>query len=199
MRQLFFSFFLFISSTVCAQDTVRQEIRVVGSGSMSDLPFAVQANGEHVAHFSFSPSVGDVTLEIALWEASPDTDSLSKTVLFREYLTKNERTRVDLLVDLNGTQVDIKSIMAGKMMVVTPVKPQNGRIQPFLFRSNPRIEGTSVPVALLIDSNREFVETDLMHLLTVQYLRLIGTQTIRELKKQTGGFKILSYHQEKQP
>ena len=198
MRHLFISLFLVISFTVGAQDNVRQKIRV-SSGSMSDLPFAVSANGEHIAYFSFSPSTDDLTLEVTLWEALPDADSLSKAVLFHERLAKEERVRADLLVDLNETQVEIKSIVAGEMMVVTPVKSQNGRIQPFLFRSSPQVEGTNVPVVLLIDSDREFVETDLMDLLTVQDLRLIRAQTIQKLKSQTGGFRILSYHLEKLP
>jgi hypothetical protein len=196
MRQFFLFFFLIIPSIACAQDTT---VRVVGSGSMSDFPLAVSANGEHVAHFSFTPSDGDVNLEITLRETSPDTDSLSTTVVLHENLLKNERSQIDVLIDANGVQVDIKSIVAGKALIVTPVKPRNGRIQPFVFRSKPRIKGKDVPIALLIDSDRDFAENDLMELLTGQDFRLIPERMIRDLKRQAGGFKILTYRLRKLP
>lgn len=199
MRHFFLSLTLMIPSIACAQDTVQTAIRVVGSGSMSDFPLATSATSEHVAHFSFAPSDGDVNLEIMLRETSPDADTLSTIVLLHENLLKNERSRMDLLIDVNGTQIDIKSIVAGKLAVVNPVKPRNGRIQPFMFRSKPRVEGKNVPIVLLIDSDRDFVEDDLMDLLTVQDFRLIPAQMIRDLKKQMGGFKILTYYQSKLP
>jgi hypothetical protein len=199
MKQLFLFFFIAVSPAIGAQDTVQQKIRVVGSRSINDFPLAASGSGKYIAHFSFTPSDDDPNLEIALWEPSSDTDSLFKTVLFHENLTKDEHSRVDLLVDQNGTQVNITSIMAGKMAVITPVKPQNGRILPLRFRSDPRIEGKNVPVVLLIDSEKEFAEKDLADLLAVQDIRLIRQQTVRELKKQVGTFKILSYHLKKQP
>jgi hypothetical protein len=164
---------------------------------MSDLPQLI-AKGDSVAHFGFSPK-HDTSLEISLWEILPGVDSLSQTVLFLEDLMTKDRPRVDVLVNVNETQVDVKSILAGKMMMISPVKSQNGRIRPFLFRSKPGVEGKSVPIALLIDSDRDFAEKDLMDILTSQELRLIPAKKLQALQKKAGRVMILTYYQRRLP
>ncbi|MDR1455449.1 MAG: hypothetical protein LBJ01_07355 [Tannerella sp.] len=198
MKRTLFFFCLVISSMAAAQDSVR----VAGGGSMSGFPSVASGNGEPVAYFSFKPDSGDVRLEIALWEALPGADTLTETVLLDEKLMKAKRSRVDLLVDTNGTQVDIKCIIdAGKVIIGRPVKPVNARILPFLFHTNPRVVGTGVPVALLVDSDRDFEEKDFVELLAVQDIRQIRTTMLRDLKNRIGdgGIKILTCHLKKLP
>jgi hypothetical protein len=191
MKYILLPIFLAISSIAYSQDTL--EIISVKSGSMNDLPFSV-SDKEHVINFGFSGMANDMYLEISLWGTTPNADSLSKVILFNENLMKKERPRMDLLVDQDGKQVNITSILAGVLTVVSPVKPQNHRIQAFIFKSKPKIEEKNVPVVLLIDSDKENLEGNIADLLTSQDIKFIKPQTIRNLKKEIGEFKILTYY-----
>lgn len=190
---IFLSIPLFTYSQAKSHGTIRAR-----SMPMSETPNFFNLNSDHFAHFSFGQSADEVNLEIALWEASLEKDSLTKLVIISEDLTKSRRAKIDILVDKKDLQIDIISIVANKMAIITPVKPEYGFIQPFSFNnSKTKVLNTIVPVILLIDTNEEIAEEEIRKILDIQDFTLFTPYVIKELKEQFGKFKLLTYHLKK--
>lgn len=192
----YYLFFLFIfpSAYSQGQDTTLNIIRV-GVGSMSDLPAFNASDGKTNIHFPFiGQKTTDVNLEIALWESVSNSDFLSKMILTEENLRYDRHQRLDLFVEQDGINVNIKSVLSGEYLMITPLKPKNRSIKLFLFKSNPKIENKHVPIVLLIDNDNDVLEKDLFNLLVIQDIKEIKKKTIEELKKRLGNFKLLTYY-----
>jgi hypothetical protein len=162
---------------------------------MSDLPTFNASDGETNIHFSFvGQKTTDVNLEIALWENVSNSDSLSKVILAEEVLKYDKHQRLDLFVEQDGINVNIKSVLSGEYLTITPLKPKNQNIKLFLFKSKPEIENKYVPIVLLMDNDNDVLEKDLFNLLVIQDIKEIKKKTIEELKKRFGNFRLLTYY-----
>jgi hypothetical protein len=131
--QLLYSFILLLIPFAVQPQEL--DVKVVGSGSMSDFP-ALFAESERLAHFEFKQLLKNMKLEISLWDNLHDSGSISKNILIQEILLAEKKSRMDILIERNGKQIDIKCISPGEYIVLTPVKSINNHtIQSFSFQS----------------------------------------------------------------
>ena len=185
--------FFFISCTMYAQkDTIKESVRLSGR-SMSDLPNIISSNDERIAHFEFSKMPEDMSIEISLWKASPDADTLYQEILIFDKLLKREKTRLDVLANQKESQVDIINILSGKYLSISHVKAQKHSIQSFIFKSESRIRDKSVPLLFFVDKNENIPESNIIEILKYQDIKQFNKQTIKSLKEKVGEFKILTY------
>lgn len=194
MRCIFLGIFIFCSLIIYAQQDTTQKVIRVSGGLMSDLNKEISLNDNNIAQFSFNWSEKDMNLEISLWETSFDSDTLSKVILFNENLIKNETRQISLQIDQNNSQIDIKCIVPGKMIIVAPLKSQMKQTQAYRFLSKPQIRDINVPIMLFVDKDKTIVEKNMTEILTVQKIESIDKQQIKKLKKDFGNYKILTYH-----
>lgn len=193
MKHVIFSIFISCSFIIYPQDTTQKVIRI-GGGPMSDFQNIASLNADHIAQLVFKRLVRNMNLEVALWETLCDSDTLSKVVLFNENLIKNENEQIILLVDQNKAQVDIKCVAPGKVISISPLKPQKKQIQAYTFLSKPHVRNTHVPILLFEDEEENATEKNLTKMLTIDNIKSIDHQQIEKLKKDLGNFKILTYH-----
>jgi hypothetical protein len=190
MRLLYSFTLLLIPFAIQAQEL---DVKVVGSGSMNDFP-KLYVESEHLAHFEFKQLLKDMKLEISLWDNLHDSGSISKNILIQEILLAEKKARMDILIEQNGKQIDIKCIFLGEYIVLTPVKSMNNHIiQSFSFHSKSEIEGTTVPVILFLDSEKEIPQPLIENLLSIQNMQSVTKEIHDKLGKQFGRIRILTY------
>lgn len=196
MKHICICLFLSLSIFTFSQDNIRGKVRA-RTMPMSEMPDLFNMNSDHFAHFSFGQAEDGMNLKITLWETSLEKDSLTSLVLLNEDMTKTRRKKIDVLVDKNKLQIDIISIVANEMAIITPIKSEYGFIQPFRFNTKPKVHNKEVPVVLLIDTSKEIDQEEIKTILNKQDIDFLQPQAIRKLKKQIGKFKILTYHLKK--
>jgi len=193
MKSVLILFLITIFSVAYSQDSVK--IISVKGGMMSDSPFAIHSSEESILRYEFSKMDKDMRLELSLWESGAGNDcSLSKIVIFNEELRALEKPRVDLLVEQDGVNMNIRSIFAGKVIVVTPVKAKSNQIQAFAFYSKPRATDINMPLVLFIDSEKKFTQNELEQTLANQDINNFSEKIVKDLKNHYGEIKILTYH-----
>jgi hypothetical protein len=177
-----------------AVHTQELNVKVVRSGSMSDVP-TLSAEGERLAQFEFKQLSKNMKLEISLWDNLHDSGSMSQKILAQAILYTEKKSRMDILIDRNGKQIDIKCIFPGEYIVLTPVKSNNGHtIQSFSFQSKPNIEGTTVPIILFLDGEKEIPQTLIEHILSIQQMESVTKEIRDEWGEKLGRVCILTYH-----
>jgi hypothetical protein len=191
MKLLYSFTLLFIPFAVQPQEL---DVKVVGSGSMS-VSSALYTEGERLEHLEFKQLSKNMKLEISLWDNLHDSDSISKNILVEEVLLMEKKSRMDILIDRNGKQIDVKCISPGEYIVLTPVKSSNFHtIQAFSFQSKAKIEGNTVPVILFLDSEKEIPKTLIENLLSIQNMKSVIKEIHDKFGQQFGRISILTYH-----
>lgn len=193
MKYILILIYISCSFLVFAQDTTEKVLRV-GGGVMSELPNMIFSDADSLIDFDFNYSKKDMNVEISLWETSLGTDTLRKVVLLNENIIKNESEQITLRVDQNKSQIDIICSVPGKMIIITPLKPQKKQIEAYKFLSKPQIIDINVPIMLFVDGDDKIEEKNLHEILSTQNIKSIDYREVRKIKENVGNFKILTYH-----
>lgn len=167
-------------------------VRVVGHGSMADLPATLRQPGEGAIRYAFAGYKQDTKLEIILWKYNPDTQQVESSAIINNVLNAKENPKILVTI---GDEKGIPQILLshlGEFTSVHPVKSEEAKtLQPDLFTCRPNVYSKIIPMVLFSTGADNAVKQNIL-----QKQELAGKEDIIAIcKKLAGGatIQLLTY------
>lgn len=167
-------------------------IRVVGHGSMADLPAMLHQSDEGTIRYGFAGYKKDTKLEIILWKYNPATQQIEQSTLINNLLKVKENPKVLLAIGNDKGLPQIQMSHLGEFTSVHPIKSEDAKIlQPELFVTKPNVFSKMIPMVLFSTGAASAAKQEIL-----QKQELAGKEDVIAIcKKLSGGatIQLLTY------